>query len=330
MPHKIGIVGAGGVGGIHAAILAKDPRVKLHGFFDVDGGRAQAMASRFGGTAARSLEELLQPCDAAFVCTPNTTHEQVAMAVLEAGKHVFCEKPFALNLESAARLRDRAARSRVIYQVGHNRRFAPVYKVLKQAIDSRELRPLSVHAKMNRGELLNPPWVWNAALTGGFLYETPVHMFDLMAFFFGKVEWVQVAARPHEHGELDDFSILLGFQSGMVATMKTFAHASWHFPFERFEVYGMHSTYETFEMERISFTRGLESRTTTYDYSLASMHEKWGYIEEDRLFVDALDGKCPAPVTADDGYNVVELIEACYHSAREAARIPLGALVKEH
>lgn len=92
----------------------------------------------------------------------------------------------------------------------------------------------------------------------------------------------------------------------------------------------MHSTYETFEMERISFTRGLESKTTTYDYSLASMHEKWGYIEEDRLFVDALDGKSPAPVTADDGYNVVELIEACYQSAREAARIPLGALVREH
>jgi myo-inositol 2-dehydrogenase / D-chiro-inositol 1-dehydrogenase len=330
MPHKIGIVGTGGVGGIHAAILAKDPRVKLHGFFDVDGGRAQAMASRFGGAAARSLEELLSACDAAYVCTPNTTHEQVAMAVLEAGKHVFCEKPFALNLESATRLRDRAARSRLIYQVGHNRRFAPVYKVLKQAIDSRELRPLSVHAKMNRGELLNPSWVWNAALTGGFLYETPVHMFDLMTFFFGKVEWVEAAARPHEHGELDDFSILLGFQSGLVATMKTFAHASWHFPFERFEVYGMHSTYETFEMEKISFTRGLESRTTTYDYSLASMHEKWGYIEEDRLFVDALDGKCPAPVTADDGYSVVELIEACYHSAREAARIPLQALVRKH
>lgn len=330
MPHKIGIIGAGGVGGIHAAILAKDPRVKLQSFFDVEGARAQAMASRFGGTAARSLEELLQNCDAAFVCTPNTTHEQVAMSVLEAGRHVFCEKPFALTLESATRLRDRAARSGVIYQVGHNRRFAPVYKVLKQAIDSRDLRPLSVHAKMNRGELVNPPWVWNAALTGGFLYETPVHMFDLMSFFFGKIEWVQVAARPHEHGELDDFSILLGFQSGMVATMKTFAHASWHFPFERFEIYGMHSTYETFEMERISFTQGLESKTTTYDFSLASMHEKWGYIEEDRLFVDALDGKCPAPVTADDGYNVVELIEACYQSAREATRIPLGALVREH
>lgn len=330
MPHKMGVVGAGGVGGIHAAILAKDSRVKLQSFFDVEAARAQAMASRFGGHATRSLEELLKECDAVFVCTPNTTHEQVAMSVLEAGKHVFCEKPFALNLDSATRLRDRAVRSGVIYQVGHNRRFAPVYKVLKQAIDTNELRPLSVHAKMNRGELVNPPWVWNASLTGGFLYETPVHMFDLMTFLFGKVEWVQVAARSHEHGELDDFSILLSFQSGLQATMKTYAHASWHFPFERFEVYGMHSTYETFEMERISFTKGLESKTTTYDFSLASMHEKWGYVEEDRLFVDALEGKSPAPVTADDGYNVVELIEACYQSAREGTRVSSGALVRKY
>ena len=329
MPHKIGIVGAGGIGTIHAAILAKDARVTLHRFFDEDTARAQTMATRFNGKTARSLEELLEECDAVYVCTPNTTHAEIAMKVLEAGKHIFCEKPFALNLESAGKLRDRAVRSRLVYQVGHNRRFAPVYKTLRSAIDSNELRPLSVHAKMNRGELVNPPWVWNASLTGGFLYETPVHMFDLMTFFFGKVEWVEVAARAHEHGELDDFSILIGFQSGLQATMKTFAHASWHFPFERFEVYGMHSTYETFEMERISFTNGLETRTNSYDFSLAPMPEKWGYIEEDRLFVDALEGKSPAPVTADDGYNVVELIEACYSSARKGARVHLGTPVKK-
>lgn len=328
MPHNIGIVGAGGVGAIHAAILAKDSRIKIQGFFDVEAPRAQSLASRFGGRAAGTLQELLASCDAVFVCTPNTTHEDVATQVLEAGKHVFCEKPFALNLPSATRLRDRAARSGRIYQVGHNRRFAPVYKVLKRAIDRNDLRPLSVHAKMNRGELVNPPWVWNAGLTGGFLYETPVHMFDLMTFFFGKVEWVQVAARAHEHDELDDFSILLGFQSGLLATMKTYAHASWHFPFERFEVYGMHSTYETFEMERISFTNGLESATTTYDFSLSSMHEKWGYIEEDRLFVDALDGKSPVPVSAEDGFQVVELIEACYQSARDGVRVQLAVPVR--
>jgi myo-inositol 2-dehydrogenase/D-chiro-inositol 1-dehydrogenase len=92
----------------------------------------------------------------------------------------------------------------------------------------------------------------------------------------------------------------------------------------------MHSTYETFEMERIAFTKGLESKTTTYDFSLASMHEKWGYIEEDRLFVDALEDKSPSPVTAEDGYNVVKLIEACYQSAKEGIRISSGALVRKY
>ena len=323
MPHRVGIIGGGGIGSVHAAILAKDSRVTLQSIFDLDSTRAQAMAARFGCQPAQSVDELLKQSDAVFVCTPNTTHEEVATQALQADKHVFCEKPFALNLESATRLRDRATRSGLVYQVGHNRRFAPVYKILKGAIDRNELRPLSVHAKMNRGELLNPPWVWNAKLTGGFLYETPVHMFDLMTFFFGKVDWVQVAARAHEHDELDDFSILISFQSGVQATMKTFAHSSWHFPFECFEGYGMHSTYETFEMEKISVTTGLESPTTTYDFSLATVSEKWGYIEEDKLFVDALDAKSRAPVTADDGYNVVELIEACYRSARESQRVYL-------
>jgi myo-inositol 2-dehydrogenase / D-chiro-inositol 1-dehydrogenase len=323
MPHRVGIIGGGGIGSVHAAILAKDSRVTLQSIFDLDSARAQAMAARLGCHPAQSIDELLKQSDAVFVCTPNTTHEEVATQALQAGKHVFCEKPFALNLESATRLRDRATRSGLVYQVGHNRRFAPVYKILKGAIDRNELRPLSVHAKMNRGELLNPPWVWNAKLTGGFLYETPVHMFDLMTFFFGKVDWVQVAARAHEHDELDDFSILISFQSGVQATMKTLAHSTWHFPFERFEVYGMHSTYETFEMEKISVTTGLASPTTTYDFSLATVSEKWGYIEEDKLFVDALDAKSPAPVTADDGYNVVELIEACYRSARESQRVYL-------
>ena len=103
MPHKIGIIGAGGAGSIHATILAKDARVTLQSIFDVDGAHAQAMATKFGCRPARSLEELFNECDAVYICTPNTTHEDVATQVLDAGKHVFCEKPFALNLESAAR-----------------------------------------------------------------------------------------------------------------------------------------------------------------------------------------------------------------------------------
>ena len=59
------------------------------------------------------------------------------------------------------------------------------------------------------------------------------------------------------------------------------------------------------------------------------MHEKWGYMEEDQLFVDALDGKSSAAVTADDGFNVVSLIEACYRSAREGMRVDLRPVLSK-
>lgn len=67
MLYKVGIIGVGGVGGIHAAILARDSRVKLQSFFDTEAARAQVMASQFDGRAAGALEELLSECDAAFV-----------------------------------------------------------------------------------------------------------------------------------------------------------------------------------------------------------------------------------------------------------------------
>ncbi|MGH9535817.1 MAG: Gfo/Idh/MocA family protein [Terriglobales bacterium] len=325
MPFAIGLIGAGEVATLHAGLLAADPRVRLSGVFDTAAGRAEAFARRFGCPARPSLAALLTESQAVYICTPNTTHVELALAALAAGRHVFCEKPFAIRLEDARRVQEAAARARVTFQVGHNRRFAPVYQFLKQAIETGRLQPRSIHARMNRGELLRPPWVWDSRLTGGFLYETPVHMFDLMRFFFGEVRWVQVLARAHEHGEWDDFSLLLNFASGAHATMTTYGHATWHFPFERFEVFGPHAAYETFEMERIAYTTALDGPTTTLDYSQLTRNERWGYTEEDRRFVDALEGRSPAPVTPDDGLRVVQLIEAVYAGAQSGERVHLAA-----
>lgn len=326
MAIEIGFIGAGEIAQTHAGILSSDSRVRIGTVFDAIPARAEALAGRLGAQWARSLNEVLDKSRAVFICTPNTTHTHLALEALAAGKDVFCEKPFALTLDSAREVRDAARKAKVHFQVGHNRRFALVYKALQQAIRDGRLLPLSVHAKMNRGELVHPPWVGDGNFTGGFLYETPVHIFDLMRFFFSDVEWVQVAARAHQNEELDDFSILLSFESGVQATLKTYAHASWHFPFERFEVYGHHATYETFEMERLAYTTSLQAETVTLDFGLRPRNEKWGYTEQDGLFIDALEGKVDCPVTAEDGYRVVELIEACYQSARskQVVRLDCG------
>ena len=325
MAIDIGIIGAGEIAQIHAGILAADPRVRISLVYDTLGERAAGLAAQYKAKAARSLDEILEKANAVFICTPNTTHADLALKAAAAGKDTFCEKPFALTLDSARQVLEAARAARVKFQVGHNRRFAPVYKTLKLAITENRLFPLSVHAKMNRGDLIHPPWVGDGRLTGGFLYETPVHIFDLMRFFFGNVDWVEVAARAHQSQELDDFSILLSFESGLQATLKTYAHASWHFPFERFEVYGHHSTYETFEMERLAYTASLAAETITLDFGLRPRNEKWGYSEQDRLFVDALEGRGMCPVTSEDGYRVVELIEACYQSARTKQVVKLAA-----
>jgi myo-inositol 2-dehydrogenase/D-chiro-inositol 1-dehydrogenase len=185
--------------------------------------------------------------------------------------------------------------------------------MLKQMLQTTHL-PHSAHVKMNRGELLNPSWVGNPEITGGFLYETTIHMFDMMRFLFGEVAMLQAIGSTHEYPEVDDFSVLLQFANGMHATFASSADASWHFPFERVEVFGHHTTIATREMESIVFTEALDGKHVEQSMHQLAKEEKWGYSQEDKSFIDSIvDGK-PAAVTAEDGLKSVELVEACYRS----------------
>jgi myo-inositol 2-dehydrogenase/D-chiro-inositol 1-dehydrogenase len=239
------------------------------------------------------------------------------MRALAAGKHVFCEKPMATTLADAQHLLDAARASGRVFQMGHNRRFSKVHRRLRELLDSAP--PHTAHIKMNRGELLKPVWTADETVTGGFLFETPIHMFDMMRFQFGEVASLDARlSRPN------DFSMLLEFENGMHATFVTSADASWFFPYERMEIFGEYATIETAEMESLSYRIGLESQTVVEDFSAVRLEEKLGYREEDTLFVDAVLNGGTAPVTALDGYRSVELALACYRSASERRRIAVG------
>jgi len=106
MAFKVGLIGAGEVAGVHAATLARDPRVGIGHVYDQIDERARALAGRYGARAAGSLEELLEGSDAVYVCTPNRTHVEMAVRALRAGKPTFCEKP-----TKSARRPSRRARS---------------------------------------------------------------------------------------------------------------------------------------------------------------------------------------------------------------------------
>jgi myo-inositol 2-dehydrogenase/D-chiro-inositol 1-dehydrogenase len=317
---KIGIIGAGYIGGVHAGVLGRDERVHISFVHDIDVERASRLASSSGALAASSAEELMESCDAVYITTPNTKHTELAMAAAGAGKHVFCEKPMATNLADARAVLEAAEKSGAVFQVGHNRRFAPVYARLRQLI-AEERAPHSAHAKMNRGELINPEWVGDALVTGGFLYETTIHMFDMLRFLFGEVAHLAALGSEHEYPETDDFSVLLGFASGLHATLCSAADASWLFPFERVEVFSHHRTITTREMESLIVSEALDGRHTTHSMHQLSKEEKWGYAQEDRAFIDSIAAGTPAAVTALDGYKSVELVDACYRAVRTGERV---------
>jgi myo-inositol 2-dehydrogenase/D-chiro-inositol 1-dehydrogenase len=321
---KVGILGAGYIGSVHARTLRRDERVRLVGIADIRADAAERLGREVDARALPDLDALLhEGADAVYVTTPNAHHVEPVLAALRAGVHVFSEKPMATTLEGARRIARAAAESRGRYQLGFNRRWAPVYARVRDLIDRGAFAPTMAHIKMNRGELLRPPWVGDTALTGGFLYESTIHLLDMCRFLLGDVASVVCRARTTAYQEPDGFAAVLRCASGALVTFHSCAHATWIFPFERVELFGVHQAVVTEEMERVAISAGLGEAVTTYDYFQLPFEEKWGYRMEDARFVDAVLGGDPPAVTAEDGLRATELVEACYRSARTGTEVAL-------
>jgi len=174
---------------------------------------------------------------------------------------------------------------------------------------------------MNRGELLKPVWTGDPTVTGGFLFETTIHMFDMARFLFGEVESLVAIGSTHEYPEVDDFSVVVESSNGVHATMASSADASWLFPFERVEVFCHHATLVTREMETLVCSSNIGGHFTEQSMQQLSREEKWGYLQEDRAFIDAIVNKTPPPVTAFDGLMSVKLVEAVYNSVKSGETV---------
>jgi predicted dehydrogenase len=131
---RIGVLGAGHLGRIHVQQLREVPAFELVGFFDPHTEKGKALQAEFGIAPMNSLEELIAASDVIDVVTPTLAHHTCAMQALDAGKHVFIEKPIAHTLEEARQLVDTAARTGLKVQVGHVERFNPAFLAAKSAL----------------------------------------------------------------------------------------------------------------------------------------------------------------------------------------------------
>ena len=133
---KVGIIGCGGIGtGKHMPSLKKVEGCEMVAFCDIIPERAEKAAKEFGTPDARvytDYKELLkEDLDAVHVCTPNRSHSFITVDALEAGKHVMCEKPMAINSAEAKKMLDAAKRTGKILTIGYQSRFRPDSQYMK-------------------------------------------------------------------------------------------------------------------------------------------------------------------------------------------------------
>ncbi len=141
-PVKIGVIGTGHLGSLHAKMLAQLPTAAFVGTYDADTTKARHVAETHGVTAFAKREDLLAAVDAVTIASVTSTHFEVAKACLEAGKHVLVEKPITSTTTEARELVDLASRRKLVLQVGHIERFNPAIL----ALEPLRMKPLFIES----------------------------------------------------------------------------------------------------------------------------------------------------------------------------------------
>lgn len=206
---KIGIIGWGFMGRTHAHALRAMPL-----FYPGAGFRAEiaGICSRRLEKAREAAEELNVPyytddyrqllareeIDAVSVCTPNALHEEIALAALKAGKHLYIDKPLADTAQGARRIADQAEKSGVFTRMVFNNRYLPVTLRARELVDQGRIgRVLSFEGHYLHSGSIDPnkPIGWKQTLQGGVLLDLGSHVLDLITWLCGYPEAVFCAQR---------------------------------------------------------------------------------------------------------------------------------------
>jgi UDP-N-acetylglucosamine 3-dehydrogenase len=218
---RIALLGAGSMGTVHAAAYAAMPEVSVVGVFSRDPGRAAAVASICKAQPTSDAATLIQrsDIDAIDVCLPSANHHDVVIPALEAGKHVFCESPLALDLDQAQRMRDTARRTGRLLQVGLLMRSVGAYGHVEAAARSGEHGRLLSVTTWRLGSYLHADGPDRKAHYGDPSTELMTFDFDFVLWLMGQPQTLSATAARAPDGRPGEISALLSYPGGRHATV---------------------------------------------------------------------------------------------------------------
>ncbi|MBA2304140.1 MAG: Gfo/Idh/MocA family oxidoreductase [Acidobacteria bacterium] len=297
---RVGLVGAGNLARwVHLPILQKMAGVEIRGVCSTSGARGLSYAKRFGAQyCCAEYDEILndRDVDVVFVLTRNQHHAAQTLAALQAGKHVFVEKPMALTREECRTLEQAVRDTGRQVTVGFNRRFAPFYREQKARLQARS-SPVVINCRVNSPGISGAYWMADPS-TGGAILGEACHFVDLMHWLV-EAEPVSVSAfslptgNVHPVGENNIVSSFR-FSDGSIGNLTYCTVGSRTSGGERVEVFGEGVGVMTEDFTRLD-VRAAARRTRS------SWWADKGYAELVGSFMQSLrDGKAP-PVTVHDG-----------------------------
>jgi 2-alkyl-3-oxoalkanoate reductase len=192
---KVGIVGCGLIGDVHLRVLNSMKNISVVGIADRDIERAKSFASRAKvGVFAGDLETLLERAkpDAVHILTPPFTHASLACTALQAGSHVYVEKPMALTSEEAQSMVAAAAERKRLLTVGHNNLFSPVVREAYRRVKDGDIGKL-IGINVFHGSLpIHTPWIYR--LPSGPWFNDVDHLLYLSRLFMGDADVVRAVS----------------------------------------------------------------------------------------------------------------------------------------
>lgn len=350
---SIGVIGAGSIASKHLQSYAANPDVEIVGIHDLNHARSREKAATFGARHAyETLQELLDDSsiDAVSVCSWNDSHAELAIAALEAGKHVLLEKPLSKTVAEAEAIADAVARTGKRLQVGFVRRYSQNARVLKSFVDAGELGEM-YYARATNIRRLGNPGGWFADSTrsgGGPLIDIGVHVLDLCWYLMGAPKAVTVSGTtssrignranvtslsrytvadydPTQNDVEDLATALVRFDNGASLLLET--SYSLHAADDRLEVavYGEKGGAELEPQLRIVTEKLDTVLNISPQVDLVSFDFDEGFQNEIDHFVSVCLGEADDISPVEHGVEMMRILTAIYESAALGREVVLDS-----
>jgi myo-inositol 2-dehydrogenase / D-chiro-inositol 1-dehydrogenase len=318
---RIGLLGAGRIGKVHAGAVASTAGAELVAVADALPAAAKAVADPAGARVS-TIDHIIaaDDIDAVLITTPTDMHSDLIERAAKAGKKIFCEKPIDLDVARVRKCLKVVERTNALLMVGFNRRFDPHFGELKRRIDAGAVGSVEMVQIVSRDP--GPPPADYIKRSGGLFRDMTIHDFDMARFMLGE-EPVTVSAtgavlvdpKIGKLGDIDSAAVVLQTASGRIAMISNSRRATYGYD-QRVEVHGSKGLASAENpVPAMVTTANAKGYTSGPLHTFFMTRYTEAYAAEIAAFVAAATGKGPVSPDGNDGLRALLLADAAVRSA---------------